>query len=165
MVIALTHFETLYGFRPIQEICDLVNHIQSFQKILGPEATSEISRAARNLQGGAFNGREQATAAVKKAFLALLETDNEKLEIYATRLVVFAKTFVESEAEDRGVFTHKLAKLILQVHSQHGNDVGIFLMLFMNHVVLEPGEAMFLESGELHAYLEGGMFFQVPVSL
>ncbi len=35
------------------------------------------------------------------------------------------------------------------------NDSGVSVALLLNHVVLEPGDAIFLEAGNLHAYLWG----------
>ena len=35
------------------------------------------------------------------------------------------------------------------------DDVGIVLALLLNHVRLEPGEALFLPAGNVHAYLRG----------
>jgi mannose-6-phosphate isomerase len=34
-------------------------------------------------------------------------------------------------------------------------DSGVVLALLMNHVFLEPGQALFLPSGNIHAYLSG----------
>jgi len=35
------------------------------------------------------------------------------------------------------------------------DDRGVVVALLLNHVVLEPGQAFFLEAGNLHAYLDG----------
>ena len=37
----------------------------------------------------------------------------------------------------------------------HPGDVGVVVALLLNHVVLQPGEAVFLGAGNLHAYLRG----------
>ena len=34
-------------------------------------------------------------------------------------------------------------------------DIGVTVALLLNHVVLEPGQAVFLAAGNLHAYLKG----------
>ena len=34
-------------------------------------------------------------------------------------------------------------------------DIGVVVALLLNHVVLEPGQALFLPAGNLHAYLHG----------
>lgn len=38
---------------------------------------------------------------------------------------------------------------------QHPGDPGVLAPLLLRHMVLEPGEALFLEAGELHCYLAG----------
>jgi mannose-6-phosphate isomerase len=38
---------------------------------------------------------------------------------------------------------------------QHPGDPGVLVALLLNHVELQPGEALFLGAGNLHCYLEG----------
>lgn len=45
---------------------------------------------------------------------------------------------------------------MLRLHSQYPGDIGCFSIYFLNHVVLEPGQAMFLGANEPHAYIYGG---------
>lgn len=47
-------------------------------------------------------------------------------------------------------------ELLLRLHSQYPGDIGCFSIYFLNYVVLEPGEAMFLGANEPHAYIYGG---------
>ena len=51
-----------------------------------------------------------------------------------------------------------LGNLFLRLHSQFPGDVGCFCIYFLNHVVLAPGEAMFLGPNLPHAYLSGGKY-------
>jgi mannose-6-phosphate isomerase len=37
----------------------------------------------------------------------------------------------------------------------HPGDIGVAMALLLNHVVLEPGQGLFLGAGNLHAYLRG----------
>lgn len=46
--------------------------------------------------------------------------------------------------------------LLLRLHSQYPGDIGCFSIYFLNHLVLDPGQAMFLGANEPHAYLYGG---------
>uniref|UniRef100_A0A6I8PBI5 Mannose-6-phosphate isomerase n=1 Tax=Ornithorhynchus anatinus TaxID=9258 RepID=A0A6I8PBI5_ORNAN len=46
-------------------------------------------------------------------------------------------------------------ELLLQLHTQYPGDIGCFAIYFLNLVKLQPGEAMFLEANEPHAYLNG----------
>lgn len=47
-------------------------------------------------------------------------------------------------------------ELLLRLHSQYPGDIGCFSIYFLNHIILEPGQAMFLGANEPHAYLYGG---------
>ena len=49
-----------------------------------------------------------------------------------------------------------LKELLLRLNSQFPGDVGCFCIYFLNHMVLSPGQAMFLGPNVPHAYLLGG---------
>lgn len=52
--------------------------------------------------------------------------------------------------------THdELGALLRYISGRHPGDRGLLMALCMNHVVLEPGEAIFTPAGQLHAYLRG----------
>lgn len=42
-----------------------------------------------------------------------------------------------------------------RLYKEYPRDIGVLSPLFLNIVTLEPTEAMYISSGELHAYLEG----------
>lgn len=46
-------------------------------------------------------------------------------------------------------------QLVAQLEQTCGQDVGILVALLMNLVELQPGEALFLPAGNIHAYLSG----------
>ena len=50
-----------------------------------------------------------------------------------------------------------LDELLIRLNYHYAGDIGVFAPLFMNHFVLQPGEACFLAPNEPHAYLYGGM--------
>ena len=43
----------------------------------------------------------------------------------------------------------------LRVAADHPGDLGLVALLLMRHLVLQPGQALFMPAGGLHAYLEG----------
>ena len=53
-------------------------------------------------------------------------------------------------------------ELLLRLNSQFPGDVGCFCIYFLNHIVLKPGEAMFLGPNLPHAYLAGGENLPLP---
>ncbi|MFZ0122095.1 MAG: mannose-6-phosphate isomerase, class I [Pseudonocardiaceae bacterium] len=46
-------------------------------------------------------------------------------------------------------------RVILELAETYPGDVGVLAALLLNHVVLAPGEAMYLPAGNLHTYLRG----------
>ena len=48
-------------------------------------------------------------------------------------------------------------QVFLQLWEEFPGDVGCFCVFFMNHIILQPGEAIFLGPNNPHAYLKGGM--------
>jgi len=47
------------------------------------------------------------------------------------------------------------ARWVLRLHEQYPGDIGMMMPLLLNLIRLEPGQAMFLPPGRLHAYLSG----------
>ncbi len=58
-----------------------------------------------------------------------------------------------------------LKDLLLRLNSQFPGDVGCFCIYFMNHIILKPGQAMFLAPNLPHAYLDGGKRYQLNIKL
>ena len=45
--------------------------------------------------------------------------------------------------------------LALRLEQQYGGDVGVLACFFLNHIVLQPGQAVALAANEPHAYVAG----------
>jgi mannose-6-phosphate isomerase len=45
--------------------------------------------------------------------------------------------------------------LLKKIAQEHPGDVGLMVALLMNHVLLRPGQALYLPAGNIHAYLSG----------
>lgn len=46
-------------------------------------------------------------------------------------------------------------RTVLQLAEAHPRDVGVLGSVLLNHIVLAPGEALYVPAGKLHAYLQG----------
>lgn len=55
----------------------------------------------------------------------------------------------------RGTEIRTLVREILALGEAYPGDVGVLAALLLNHVVLAPGEALYLPAGNLHTYLRG----------
>lgn len=81
---------------------------------------------------------------VRAAFGALLELDRSRCRELISRVL---KACAESNLP--------AAELLSRLGSRYPDDPGVLAALLMNRIVLEPGEAVFLPTGNLHAYLSG----------
>ena len=130
LVCALTPFQALCGFRPVSEIRALVDRLEV------PGLSAEAARLER--------GSEEA--ALRDFLAGLLRMDR------AQRLRVVGE--VAAAAAARGG-EESTFECVVRLHDEHPGDLGVLAPLFLNAVLLEPGQAMFVQSGELHSYLHG----------
>lgn len=64
--------------------------------------------------------------------------------------------FLLSFTDDEDGRSQVLASLLEKIHVFFPGDIGCFCIYFFNHLVLKPGEAIFLGANEPHAYISGG---------
>jgi mannose-6-phosphate isomerase len=126
-LIALTSFRALCGFRPRTE---LVTVFTEFGK-----SEPEFASLAKQLL---------AEASLEKIFESLIE--NSEL----------AKRFTEAvESPQSNPVAMKARELVANLLKQFPDDTGALVALMLNEVALEPGEAIYLPAGNVHAYLSG----------
>jgi mannose-6-phosphate isomerase len=130
-ICAITPFWALNGFRHVDEI------LENIERFCPKGLADEI----RGLKTG------PASDALKAFFGALLKkTDDE-----ARRIVGEAFDLANSG----GAFKDSVSEWIVRLHEAYPNDVGVLAPAFLNLIRLAPGEALYLDSGRLHAYLDG----------
>jgi mannose-6-phosphate isomerase len=94
------------------------------------------------------DGRLSVEEGLKTFFKSLMEADeNLKKELIRTMITSARKNNNPDPALEW--------MMRIQAIEKFKNDIGVFAPLFLNLVVLNPGEALFLPPGRLHAYLEG----------
>jgi mannose-6-phosphate isomerase len=123
---ALTRFESLCGFRPVEHIAALL------------EAADTAALAGVR---AALDGPDPLRA----AFTEVLERTDVSAAVPA---------LLDRLAQLRQIDAGAARALELTASDRPG-DRGIVLSLLLNHVVLEPGEALFLPAGNVHAHLRG----------
>jgi mannose-6-phosphate isomerase len=152
LVYALTRFEGMAGFRDVEKSAELLRLLNlpwaddvALQLESGPafQALRGVVTETLALHGKGLRRllHELGIAAVHAEGRAHREelkhrasrTERSKLNREAIR--VFAQA----------------AKLV----QQYPQDPGVLVTLLLNHVVLAPGEAMFINAGVVHAYSSG----------
>lgn len=139
MAIALTPFEGLCGFRPLAEIQSFVKTIPELAAVIGQEAADAVAASSSGSDG------------LKKAFTALMTCSPAVISLQLNKLL---KRITEKKSSSDDLSTY-CGELLLRLNSQFPGDGGCFCIYFLNHIVLKPGEAMFLGPNLPHAYLAG----------
>lgn len=163
MAIAITPFEGLCGFRPLAEISHFLEHVASLRALVGEEAAKELVDTVKKTEeqdannNGAADDEKANKAVLKKAFSALMSSSAEDISKSLPKLVEQAKTEGAQFAAGGVASTTgaTLAELVTRLRGEFGDDIGIFVLFFLNYVSLQPGEALFLVADDIHAYLSG----------
>ncbi|XP_038157234.1 mannose-6-phosphate isomerase [Cyprinodon tularosa] len=143
MAIALTRFQGLCGFRPVEEILGFLQAVPEFHALVGSEAAEELRSSV---------GDELRTSrALKKCFSKMMSCEKK---VFVDELNELVKRVMQDGAAGKDTSSSS-GDLLLRLHSQYPGDIGCFSIYFLNYVVLEPGQAMFLGANEPHAYIYG----------
>ncbi len=130
ILCALTPFQGLKGFRKIEDILQLLDKLSL--TILSKERD-----LLRNEPDG--NG-------LKQFFSTLMGMDKERQTEIAEEAIRSAEKLTNED---------KAFQWITELNKEYPGDIGILSPVILNLVQLEPGEAIYLPAGELHAYLDG----------
>ena len=129
-ICALTRFWALSRFRKIPGI------IAYFEKLNLQQLEVELAD---------FKKRPTANGLKRfYTFLMTLNMDHQKKIV--SKALRQARDF---ESED------PVFKWMLRLAEDYPDDMGVLSPILLNLIRLEPGQAVFLDAGELHAYLEG----------
>jgi len=131
ILVALSSFSALCGFRPRSELQDIF--------LAFSESEDRFGQLAAELVAGSN---------LELVFTELLQ-DRQLAER-------FRQTVGESDAIGSDQPLAQAARdLALELLEKYPGDSGAMVSLMLNHLVLEPGQAIFLPAGNLHAYLSG----------
>ena len=128
LLCALGPFEALSGFRPYQQTRELFACLRIV----------ELNPLVQCLDKNDLEG----------AVACLMELDEGK-RLRAVQQVKAALANLDATP------FRNVVKWSRKAAEAYPSDVGAILMLLLNHIELKAGEAIFLEAGNLHAYLEG----------
>ncbi|CAR27915.1 hypothetical protein ZYGR_0N04020 [Zygosaccharomyces rouxii] len=150
MALAVTDFEGLCGFKPLEEIADELNRIPELRNIVGEEVANEFSR---KIHSGAVGGSSEDEENKKLLQAVFGKVMNASDEVVAQN----ARNLVKRAHERPNDFNNSdLPELIIRLNEQFPDDVGLFCgCLLLNHCKLQAGEGMFLRAKDPHAYING----------
>ena len=131
ILVALSSFSALCGFRPIGELHEIF-----------------LAFAASDARFGELAAKLANGSELKEIFSALLQDKDLAIRFAGT---VGQSTFLG----ENQVLVSQARDLALWLLQQHPADPGAMVALMLNHLNLDPGQAIFLPAGNLHAYLSG----------
>ncbi len=129
-ICALTDFWALNGFRKIPEILSYMNRISS----------GRLDNELKALE------MKQDSNGLKKFFSEMMTLDLKRKQ----QIIDTAVTNAAGMKKDDMAFGW-----IVKLHDEYPGDIGVLSPIILNLICLKPGEALFLQAGELHAYLDG----------
>ena len=131
LLCALTPFEALCGFRQVERTLELLDAI----------AVDELEFVRHELVA-----RPNA-AGLRHVFVTLMQADRpQQHHLVATTVAACGRPDAAFQAE---------RSWAVRLNARYPGDIGAVSSLLLNRVRLEPGEAIFLPAGNLHAYLDG----------
>jgi mannose-6-phosphate isomerase len=149
MAIALTPFEAMCGFRRLEEIALLLKKHPEFAACISQEAklavflaeTPEAQKGALQKLFSSFMGCDPSTSKTNlKKLLDRLQTEQSAFHPHP---------------HDEPAWERKCARAILRLAQQFPGDTGAMSPLFLNYLLIAPGESFFMAANEPHAYVAG----------
>lgn len=131
VMVALEDFETLVGFRPLEQTVALLD-------ALGAEPLADLSAQLRA-------GR------LREAFTEVMSTDRDTVRSSVAALGAACAAYTGDEFGKETRTLDDLAR-------DFPDDPGVIAALLLNRVTLHRFEAAYLPAGNVHAYLRGSGF-------
>ena len=129
-ICALTHFWALNGFRDKVTMANLLREA----------CADSLDVAIREFE------ENQDSQGLKHFLDILLNLKGDTVQKILSRAIPYADA---SRSRDPAF------DWMIRLHNAYPGDIGVLFPLILNLVCLNPGEAMYLPAGQMHAYLKG----------
>ncbi len=138
LICALTPFEAKCGYRTLASARAVIDRLRSTM----PHADLD-----------ALDGQLAAAGDDREVLAAVTAWILDPARTVAAELVPAVVAAAAATASDDPADTE--LRWVAEIDAAFPGDAGVVVALLLNHVSLEPGQAIFLEAGNLHAYLRG----------
>ena len=161
LLCALTPFELLAGLRPPADAAALLRALAvppltplagELETAAGPQA---LARALATILTWPADGRAALADAVVRACRALAPADADTPASAAPHAAASPYAAAAACPPEAASPYAAAAAAVVREAAHHPGDPGLVAMLLMRHVVLAPGQAVFMPAGGLHTYLRG----------
>ncbi|MCC9205376.1 mannose-6-phosphate isomerase, class I [Arthrobacter sp. zg-Y769] len=143
MIFALTPFEALCGFRNPEEAADLFRAVNAAVTASGREVPELLEWIVAELSSG-----RPAPARLQSVFRTLIN-DGESV-----RGAVELAAAAAAKVPENGGYAREMSTLA-ELNGYYPGDPGVLISLLLNRASLQPGDAVYLPAGNVHAYLSG----------
>ncbi|WPF66638.1 MULTISPECIES: mannose-6-phosphate isomerase, class I [unclassified Corynebacterium] len=135
LIVALTEFTAMAGFRPLARTLELFAvldcpEVERYLTMLDPQGDEAVNLRAL------FTTWITIPHAVRTALIQAI--------VERARAVA-----------GRGDWIGDVLATVLDLQERYPGDIGVLGALLLNHIHLEPGQAIYLDAGQLHAYVKG----------
>ncbi|CAN6451595.1 unnamed protein product [Victoria cruziana] len=141
MALALTEFEALCGFVDLEELKGMLGSLPEVVNLVGEEYVEELLKD--------HTDAKDVKAALRLVFTQLMSAKQDAV----SEAVLKMKNRLINEKQVRHLTTKE--QLAVRLEEQYPNDIGVLSSFFLNYVKLNPGEALYLDANEPHAYIYG----------
>ncbi|MDQ0924360.1 mannose-6-phosphate isomerase [Pseudarthrobacter sp. W1I19] len=142
MIFALTPFEALCGFRPVAQTREILQHVAAAFDAVEGEAPALVGALLEDLRAG------DEGASLRAAFERLItggqSVADDTAQVVAALLAGAPLAPYETELAT-----------VISLNEKYPGDPGVLISLLLNRISLQPGQAVYLPAGNVHAYLHG----------
>lgn len=138
LVVALTRFEALAGFRDVKRTVELLEALRV------PELDPFV---------GLLAGQPDSDG-LRALFTTWITLPPSALSALVPRVLDGCVAYLATERDGGREFVPEV-RTALQLAEFYPGDAGVLASLLLNRITLEPGEGLYLDAGNLHAYLHG----------
>ena len=139
MIVALTEFHALYGFRDPHESRRMLTVFDAVDGFPGLVAPLE----------------DPGSEGIAAVLTSCLQPDEQNRRVIAGMIAAAHDLVQGHDPASMQEDTPQLARTAVELDRAHPGDPSILAALLMNRVHLRPGESLFLGAGTMHAYLHG----------
>ena len=143
LMIALTPFEALVGFRRRAELAELLARTPELAACVKPEAQLLLHTCTD------ANERE----AVRSVFESWMRCADVVAQ--TQKLVERLRSEHQASKASGPAWLKKSQRAVLQLAESHPHQMGAMLPLLLNYLLVAPGEAFYVAPCEPHAYVAG----------
>ncbi|MGW2662145.1 mannose-6-phosphate isomerase, class I [Nocardia tengchongensis] len=138
LVVALDRFEALAGFREPRQTVRLLQALD----------VPELSQYAELLAA------QPDSAGLRTLFTTWIALPQASLSTLLPKVLDGCVRYLSGAGSGSKEFVAEV-RTALELAEAYPGDAGVLAALLLNRITLEPGEGLFLDAGNLHAYLRG----------